>query len=156
MVTDLNYSVPHLKEAIPTVSGSSNLFLTSQEIERFIREFKLSGLNLNEHFCLYFPEFFLLITLTVLSRKTEISSTCHFYIHKASGLSLMVLLQSMFFSLYQQNQVVILKLIYVIFLCTIHWDTSCHPHFTVWHLVKAILLQAFWNRFHKSNDGSIC
>lgn len=85
----------------------------------------------------------------------KFSSTPYFCISKASGLSTAVLLQSMFFPLYQQNQVVILKLIYVIFLCTIQWDPSCHPHFTVWHLVKAIMLQAFWNQFLESTDWSI-
>lgn len=138
-----------------SLSECQLVFFTSQEIERFIREFKLSGLNLNEHYCLYFPSHY--FNYSVYENwKLKFSSTCYFYIHKPSGLSLMALLQSMFFSLYQQNQVVILKLIYIIFLCTIYWDTSCHPHFTVWHLVKAILLQGFWNQFHKSNDWSIC
>lgn len=58
--------VPQLKEDTPAVSESSNLFFNSQEIERFIGEFKLSVLNLNEHSYLCFSIAFHLITSTIL------------------------------------------------------------------------------------------
>lgn len=58
--------IPQLKEDTPTVCGISNSFFNSEEIERFIGEFKLFGLNLNEHFYLCFSKAFHLITSTIL------------------------------------------------------------------------------------------